>query len=297
MEEQINSSWQNMLDRLANWMDLAITNLPNFILAIVVFSLTYWLAQNLGSWLKRPLRKFIKQASIRNLITNMLAILIIAMGLFLALGILKLDTVLKSLLAGAGVAGLAIGLALQGTLSNTFSGIFLAVKDIMNVGDWVETNGYAGKVEEIDLRNTKIREADNNIVVIPNKLVLESPFKNFGLTQRLRNTIKCGVSYDSNLEEVKRLAIDAIANLFPPQEGENVEFHYLEFGGSSIDFQLRFWIDATAKLTLLEARSEAIMAIKSTFDRHDIEIPFPIRTLVLENQHELAESFHPTPNS
>ena len=291
MEEQINASWQSMLDRLASWLDLAITNLPNFIMAILVFSLTYWLAQNLGGWLKRPLRKFIKQASIRNLVTNMTAIVIIALGLFMALGIMKLDTVLKSLLAGAGVAGLAIGLALQGTLSNTFSGIFLAVKDVMNVGDWVETNGYAGKVEEIDLRNTKIREADNNIVVIPNKMVLDNPFKNFGLTRRLRNTIKCGVSYDSDLESVKQLAVDTIKKSFPPNENEEIEFHYLEFGGSSIDFQIRFWIDATAKKTLLEARSDAIMAIKSTFDQHQIDIPFPMRTLVVQNNEEIAKSF------
>ena len=290
MEEQISSSWQNMLNRLASWMDAAITNLPNFIMAIIVFSITYWLAQNLGSWLKKPLGKFIKQASIRNLVTNIVAIGIIAMGLFLALGILQLDTVLKSLLAGAGVAGLAIGLALQGTLANTFSGIFLAVKDVLNVGDWVETNGYAGVVTEIDLRNTKIREADNNIVIIPNKMVLDNPFKNYGLTNRLRNTIQCGVSYDSDLNRVKKIAVQAIQDVFPPKELENIEFHYLSFGGSSIDFQLRFWIDSKSKLTLLEAKSEAIIALKAAFDKNDIDIPFPIRTLVVQNTDEVAES-------
>jgi len=289
MEEQINSSWDNMLDRLAGWLDLAITNLPNFVLAILVFSVAYWLAQNMGSWLNKPLKRFVKQASIRNLISSVITIVIIAMGLFLALGIMKLDTVLKSLLAGAGVAGLAIGLALQGTLSNTFSGIFLAVKDVLNVGDWVETNGFAGKVEEIDLRNTKIREADNNMVIIPNRMVLDNPFKNFGLTSRLRNTIKCGVSYDSDLRQVKDLAVGAIKELFPPKNNEEIEFHYLEFGGSSIDFQIRFWIDAVAKKTLLEARSEAIMTIKEVFDKNDIDIPFPIRTLVVENQEEVMD--------
>ncbi|MEZ5023006.1 MAG: mechanosensitive ion channel family protein [Chitinophagales bacterium] len=283
MEEQITdqavSSWNNMLDRLAGWFDAAVTNLPNFILAMVVFGLTYWLSRNLQYWINKPLKRVVKQPSVRELISNFLAIIVIGIGLFLALGILNLDTVLKSLLAGAGVAGLAIGLALQGTLSNTFSGIFLAVKDIMNVGDFVETNGYSGSVVEIGLRNTKVKETDNNIVVIPNRMVLENPFKNYGLTDRVRVTLKCGVGYESDLEEVKNIAIDSIARRFPPQSPENIEFHYLEFGGSSIDFQMRFWVDAKEKLSRLEAHSEAMMLLKKAFDNHDINIPFPIRTL------------------
>ena len=271
-----------MLDRLAGWLDAAIVNLPNFIIAIVIFVLCYWLSQNLQGLIGKLLKKYIKQASIRSLISSLVAISVIALGLFLALAVLNLDGVLKSLLAGAGVAGLAVGLALQGTLSNTFSGIFLAVKDIMNIGDWVKTNGYEGQVMEIDLRNTKIKEADNNIVVIPNKMVLENPFKNYALTGRIRTTVECGVSYDSNLKEVRDLTIKTIADLFPPGSDEEIEFHYLAFGGSSIDFRTRFWVNATKALTAVEARSEAIIAIKEAFDKNSIDIPFPIRTVYTE---------------
>jgi len=255
-------------------------NLPNFIIATIIFVISFWLSKNLQSWSDRFLRKFIKEASIRGLISNVLSISIIALGLFFALGILNLNEVLRSLLAGAGVAGLAIGLALQGTLSNTFSGIFLAIKDVLNVGDWIETNGYSGRVIEIDLRNTKIKEADNNIVVIPNKMVLENPFKNFGLTNRIRTTIECGVAYDSNLREVKEVAVNLISRLFPPGKNENIEFHYLNFGDCSIDFQIRFWVTARADLTSVEAKSEAIIEIKEAFDNAHIDIPFPIRTII-----------------
>lgn len=276
----MEQSWDGMLDRMSDWIDLAILNLPNFVMAIVTFVISFWLSKNLQSWSDKTLKRIIKQVSIRGVISNVLSILVIAIGIFVALGILNLDEVLKSLLAGAGVAGLAVGLALQGTLSNTFSGIFLAVKDALNVGDWVETNGFSGRVVEIDLRNTKIKEADNNIVVIPNKMVLENPFKNFGLTNRVRTSIECGVAYESNLREVKRLATQAISKLFPPTEGENVEFHYLNFGGSSIDFQIRFWVNATANLSSIEAKSEAIIAIKETFDKNNIDIPYPIRAII-----------------
>ena len=283
----MESSWDKMFDRILNWVDSAILNLPNLLIAIIIFITSFWLSKNLENWSNKALKKVIKQASIRSLISNVLSIVIIAFGLFLALGILNLDEVLKSLLAGAGVAGLAIGLALQGTLANTFSGIFLAIKDVLNVGDWVETNGFSGRVIEIDLRNTKIKEADNNIVVIPNKLVLDNPFKNFGLTNRIRTSIECGVSYDSNLKNVKKLGVDTIVKLFPPRNLEKVEFHYLKFGASSIDFQIRFWVEATANLTSVEAKSEAIIALKEAFDDNNIDIPFPIRTIIQEKSKSL----------
>jgi len=275
----MEASWEKVVNRITNWIDVAILNLPNLIIAIIIFITAFWLSKNLESWSNKTLKKVIKQASIRSLLSNVVSIVIIALGLFLALGVLNLDEVLQSLLAGAGVAGLAIGLALQGTLSNTFSGIFLALKDVLNVGDWVESNGFAGRVIEIDLRNTKIKEADNNIVVIPNKMVLDNPFKNFGLTNRIRASIECGISYDSNLRTVKEIGINTITKIFPPDSLEKIEFHYLNFGESSIDFQIRFWVDATANLTSVEAKSKAIMALKEAFDKNEIDIPYPTRTV------------------
>jgi len=277
--EDMEASWEKVVNRITNWIDVAILNLPNLIIAIIIFITAFWLSKNLESWSNKTLKKVIKQASIRSLLSNVVSIVIIALGLFLALGVLNLDEVLQSLLAGAGVAGLAIGLALQGTLSNTFSGIFLALKDVLNVGDWVESNGFAGRVIEIDLRNTKIKEADNNIVVIPNKMVLDNPFKNFGLTNRIRASIECGISYDSNLRTVKEIGINTITKIFPPDSLEKIEFHYLNFGESSIDFQIRFWVDATANLTSVEAKSKAIMALKEAFDKNEIDIPYPTRTV------------------
>jgi len=282
----MKSSWDKVLNRLSGWIDATVYNLPNLIIAAIVFLLSFWLSNNLSSWSDKTLKRFIKQASIRALISNVLSVTIIAIGLFIALGVLNLDELLQSLLAGAGVAGLAIGLALQGTLSNTFSGIFLAIKDIVNVGDWIETNGFSGTVVEIDLRNTKLKEGDNNIVVIPNKMVLENPFKNFGLTKRIRTSIECGVAYDSDLRAVKEIATNTIKKLYPPNQNERIEFHYLNFGGSSIDFQLRFWVKATADLTAVEAKSDAIIAIKDAFDSNQIDIPYPIRTIYVNQETE-----------
>ncbi|SNR14169.1 mechanosensitive ion channel family protein [Tenacibaculum jejuense] len=283
MEKQLDSAWSKLLNKLASWFDSLILNLPNMLIALLVFVLAYWFSRHLKSLANKYLKKLIKQPSIRDLVTTVLSVIIIILGTFLALSILNLDGTLKSLLAGAGVAGLAISLALQGTLSNTFSGIFIAIKDEMNIGDWVETNGFSGRVTEIGLRNTKIKEADNNIVVVPNKLILDQPFKNYGLTKRIRTTITCGVGYESDLKNVKKISVKAIKELFPPSTEESIEFYFTDFGDSSIDFLLRFWVDAQENLTALEVKSEAVMKIKEVFDNNNINIPFPIRTIINKN--------------
>ncbi len=278
MKEQFKLSIDNLTEKLLSWVDTIILIVPNLIIAILVFGLCYAISTKLKLILGKLFSKYISQRSIRELLVNLSSILVICIGLFLALSILNLDKALSSILAGAGVVGLAVGLALQGTLANTFSGIFLSVKNIMNVGDFIETNGFSGVVMKIDLRHIHLIESDNNIVIIPNKLIVEKPFKNFGLTNKMRISLSCGVGYESNLKKVKQIAISTIKERFPQQMDE-IEFHYLEFGDSSIKFQIRFWVEAKQNLTLLEAKSEALMAIKEKFDNFNISIPYPIRTV------------------
>ena len=279
VSEGLKTSWEKMWDRIFSWKDTIIEHLPEIILSILVFSVCYVLSVYVKRWVQKPLSRIIKKTSIRSLLANVISILIVLIGIVISISLLNLSDLLTGLLAAGGIAGLAVALAFQGTLANTFSGIFISLNDIMNVGDYVETNGFAGNIEEITLRNTRIREVDNNIVVIPNKTIIESPFKNFGLTPRIRTAIFCGVHYDSDMRLVKKISTEAIAKRFPQLDYEHVEFHWLEFADSSINFQLRFWIEARANLTLLEAKSEAMMILKDTFDQNNINIPFPIRTL------------------
>lgn len=115
---------------------------------------------------------------------------------------------------------------------------------------------------------------------IPNKLVLENPIKNFSTTAQSRVILGSGVEYASDLEFVRDLVLGTIFERFAAVESkEEVIFLYTEFGDSSINFEVRFWIDSTSALEVLRARTEAIIAIKKAFDENDVNIPFPIRTL------------------
>lgn len=286
-EFNIENSFEGIWEKLGEWTDSLILSLPNFILAILVFILFVIGAKYTGKVLRKILRYKVRQDSIREITIKMVKVLVIALGFFVALGLLNLDTVLTSVLAGAGVVGLAIGLALQGTLNNTFSGILLSFLPEIQIGDWIENNGYAGRVVEINLRSIVIKEADNNYVVIPNSQVMDAPFKNFSRTTRSRVMLDCGVAYDSDLEQVKALTLKAIQDVFPQQRNEQVEFMYTEFGDSSINFVVRFWTDVTSNQEILFARSKAVIVIKKIFDEHHINIPFPIRTLEFNNKLNL----------
>lgn len=286
----INDSLQGVWEKLGMWMDSLILSLPNFLLAVLVFILFIVAAKYIGKILSSVLKFKVKQDSIREITIKIVKVLVIAIGFFVALGLLNLNTVLTSVLAGAGVVGLAVGLALQGTLNNTFSGILLSFLPELQIGDWIENNGYAGKVIEISLRSIKIKEADNNIVIIPNSQVIDAPFKNFSRTPRSRVMVSCGVSYNSNLEQVKDLTIETIQSLYPPSTNEEVEFMYQEFGDSSINFVVRFWTNARTKKEILIAQSEAIIAIKKVFDQNEINIPFPIRTIDFSNTLGIEKS-------
>jgi len=288
MKEQFNTALGNLVDKLIGWFNAIIENIPNFILAILVLIASYFAAKYVSRIVKKIASRRIHQDSIRNAISRVVAVVVVALGLFIALGVLNLGKALTSLLAGAGVVGLAIGLALQGTLANTFAGLILSFRKKIQIGNWVETTGYSGEVMDINLKDFTLKEADNNIVIIPNKTILENPLKNYSLTTKMRIFLECGVGYESDLEKVQQLTKEVIATTFDQVKSvDDVEFYFTEFGGSSINYLCRFWIDAESMLEKMKAKTTAIIEIKKAYDKEGINIPFPIRTLQFDNSLDI----------
>ena len=275
IDKALNKLW----DKLDGWLDTMILRLPNIVLAIVILILFYFIARGIQNLLRKFLLARIGQKSIQDIISKIIFISILLIGFFIALGVLDLDKMLTSILAGAGVIGLAIGLALQGTLSNTIGGVVLSFMPKIRINDYIETNDAKGFVTEISLRNITLRRPDNNYVIVPNSKFVDNSFTNYSLSERSRITVTCGIGYESDLQGVEDLVIRIIAENFEQQEGESVEFFFTEFGDSSINFMTRFWINMVKNKEEYEARHKAIKIIKSHFDAEGINIPFPIRTL------------------
>jgi small conductance mechanosensitive channel len=275
VEESVGNLW----DKLNGWLDAIILKLPNFVMAVFVIVLFYFLARGIRKLLKKTILNRITQVSIQEIIAKVVFVVVLLIGFFIALGVLDLDKVLTSILAGAGVVGLAIGLALQGTLSNTFGGLILSFMPQLKINDFITADGISGFVTEISLRNIILKKPDNNIVVIPNSKFIDGSFTNYSLNNRNRIFVNCGVGYESDLQMVEHLTVKIIKDNFKQSDDEQVEFFFTEFGDSSINFMVRFWADCINIKQEHAARHQAIKLIKKHFDERDINIPFPIRTL------------------
>lgn len=275
----IEEAFSKLWDKLDGWLDAIILKLPNIAMAIIVIVLFYFLAKGVRNLARKYLLNKIDQVSIQTIIAKAIFLTIVLVGFFIALGVLELDKVLTSVLAGAGVVGLAVGLALQGTLSNTVGGVVLSFLPRIRINDYIETNDISGFVSEISLRNIVLRKPDNNYVIIPNSKFIADPFTNYSLSERSRIAVKCGVGYESDLQVVEEMVIDLIQQNFEQKNNEEVEFFFTEFGDSSINFMVRFWIDMVKSKQEHAARHKAIKLIRSKFNQENINIPFPIRTL------------------
>ncbi|MFB9055819.1 mechanosensitive ion channel family protein [Mariniflexile ostreae] len=279
IEDAIDKLWY----KLDGWMDAIILRLPNIALAILIMVLFYFIARGIRSVLRKVLLLHITQKSIQDILSKIIFVMVILIGFFVSLGVLDLNKVLTSVLAGAGVIGLAVGLALQGTLSNTVGGVVLSFMPKIRIDDYIEINDIKGFVSEISLRNITLLRTDNNYVIIPNSKFVESSFINYSLSKRSRIVVSCRVSYKHNLQEIEALVTRIISEHFKQEEGEIVEFFFTEFGESSIHFITRFWIDMIKSREEKIAKHKAIKLIKNHFDAEGIHIPFPIRTLDFEN--------------
>jgi small conductance mechanosensitive channel len=278
--DQLKESFSLLSGKIWKWMDNMVLSLPNLILVLV----TLFIGLKLMKYANRLIAKIVAKSfpgsqSVQNLVNNVAAVFLYLVLFVILLTILGLQGPITTVLASAGVAGLALGLALQDPLMNLFSGIIMSVKHVFDVGDFIESNGFLGEVKMVSLKSTELRMLSGEEVNIPNKLVLQNPVKNFTTNGNRRVEIICGISYGDDLEKVKEIALAAVRPLAIDTVERPAEFIYTSFGDSSINFQLRFWINPPTVWEFLNTKSIAIMKLKAAFDKNDITIPFPIRTL------------------
>lgn len=280
MWETISTYSSKFMDKAMEWGQSALEAIPSILLAILVVVLSVFVARMVKRIVLRAMNRFSKNQAVMRLVANLSTVVIFCLGLFIALDILELEKTVTSLLAGAGVVGLAVGLAFQDPLLNIISGIALTIKDVpFEIGDLVKSNGYYGYVQKISLRSTYIQTITGEDVIIPNKMVLQNPIENFSMNKIRRVDVFCGVAYNSDLEKVRDLTIQCVKDNITVAQGKRIEFMYTEFGGSSINFTVRFWTHEISETDYFDNRSKVIIPLKKIFDDNGVVIPFPIRTL------------------
>ena len=279
MSFQITDAINLITEKLENWLKEFIVLLPNLVIAIVVALLFVMLARLVRSLISKILGRISHNHAVNNLLITMIYVIVLTIGIFIALTIVKLDGAVTSLLAGVGIVGLALGFAFQDIAANFISGVLIAVGQPFRVGDIIKSGDNFGTVSDISLRTTTIRSFQGIEVLIPNKKLFQEVVENYTNTKDRRVDLSIGVSYGDDLDKVKELTIEAIRSLKSIDRPNEVTLFFTEFGESSINFSVRFWAKSARQPDYLQAQSDAIVAIKQVYDANDIMIPFPIRTL------------------
>ncbi len=265
------ASWHPLLEKIA------------VVLAIVLAS--YGLSRIGRHLLGWYLGKAGVRQSLARLFERVTVLVVYAVGLLILLDYLEIS--ISPLLAGLGIGGLAIALALQPALSNFFAGAQIVSDRIIRVGDYIELDGGgAGYIVSIGWRSTRMRTAYNNLLIIPNSRLVDSIITNFhGPAMELAVIVESGVSYSSDLALVERVALEVarevIAELPEAVKGREPWFAYETFGDSNINFWV--WLYAGDRLGSFRVRSEVIKRLHTRFAVEGITINYPVRLLTYED--------------
>ncbi|MFC1898963.1 mechanosensitive ion channel family protein [Chloroflexota bacterium] len=276
------------LPYLASWRPYLGKVAIAFVIIIVTYGLTLsgWL---LMGWYMH--RKKVRQSLIR--MTQRIMIIIIYMaGLLVLLDYLGVS--ISPMVAGLGIGGLAVALALQPTLSNFFSGAQIVFDEMVRVGDYIELDtGEKGYVLSVGWRSTRVRTTFNNMMVIPNSRLVECIVTNYyGPDMELAVIVTSGVSYASDLIRVEEVAIEVAREIIEelPEAVKTREpwFAFDEFGDSNINFWV--WLYATDRIGSFRVKSELIKRLHARFAREKITINYPVRLLTYEDSKDRKPS-------
>lgn len=279
MNIDINKISELISEKLSNWFEDLVRILPNIILAAVILVVGFLIAKLIRRFTLKMVSKMSHSITLNNLFASVIYFIFIGIVFFTALSVLKLDKAVTSILAGAGILGLALAFAFQDIAANFISGIFISFRKPLQVGDIVTIKDYMGKVVEVNLRDTMLSTFGGQTVIIPNKDVFQNPIENYSYLKKRRFDLEVGVSYGEDLERVREITLDAVKDIEDLSTTLETTLFFHEFGDSSINFTLRMWIDSAEQPIYKKVGSEAIIRIKKAYDANNIMIPFPIRTL------------------
>ncbi len=285
-----------VVDKLQTWFELSVQMLPNLLVSAMTLLVFALLARLAGRITGRLSLRWSRSRSLTSLVGTLTRITIFVVGVFVALTAMELDKTVTSLLAGAGILGLAIGFAFQDIVENLISGLILGFRRPFKVGDVISSNGTMGTVRTINLRNTIVENFDGQRVLIPNKKVFNDKLVNYSAHGFRRVEVSVGVEYSADLQQVTAVLRKALLGIDNRRQDKGVQIVCREFGDSSIDFVARFWIPYPGA-DYFEALHEGHLAIKTALDDAGFTIPFPIRTLEIaqtEVRPKHGQADHPT---
>lgn len=266
MNAKIEEKLLLLMDKFFEW---AINFTPHLISAILILLFGYYLARILSKYTSKAIIKATKDETLGVFLKNVVFAGILLLTFITALSNLGVKT--TSIIAVLGTAGLAIALSLKDSLSNLASGIILVVLRRFNRGDVISVNSMVGKVDSINLFETKLTTLDNQVIIMPNSLLVSTPIINININPTRRMDLIFGIDYGSDIAKAKEILEeifneDSLVLKDPaPVIGVNA------LNASSVDLLVRFWVNTA---DYFQANITLPQKVKVTFEQKGIEIPY-----------------------
>lgn len=264
----------NLEQHIENAIDWFWKLLPNIILAVILLIVGLWIIR----FLNRMVKKFFDHKDYDLTLESFLQsfISITLKVLLFVLVVTQLGVKTSSLVAIVGAAGLAIGLALQGSLANFAGGVLILLFKPFKVGDWISAQGIDGSVKEITIFSTKLNTFGNQLAIIPNGQLSNGNVINYNAEATRRENYTVGISYGSNIKTAKDILLQICTDDERILKEPAPEVYVGALGDSSVNLTLRFW---ARNEVFWPAKFNVIEQSKLRFDEAGIEIPFPQRVI------------------
>lgn len=271
-------------DQLSKYTDTAIemamTYGPKLILAILVLIIGLWIIRRIVNLMARGMDRSSTEPTLARFLTSLVSIGLKALLLISVASMVGIET--TSFIAILGAAGLAVGLALQGSLANFAGGVLVLMFKPYKVGDYVEAQGVGGSVAEIQIFNTIINTPDNKRIIVPNGAISNGVITNYSAEETRRVDFVFGIGYGDDIGKAKQVLeslVTADGRVFQDPAPQIVVGN---LGDSSVDIIVRVWANASDYWGL---KFDLTERVKVAFDEHGISIPFPQRDVHL---HQVA---------
>jgi len=250
----------------------------NLVTALVIFFVGKWIVGMVVKGMMKAMQKGDLDITLRRFIGNLARTLLMLFVIIAAINALGVQT--ASLIALVGAAGLAVGLALQGSLANFAAGVLIVLFRPYKVGDWIEGGGVSGSVEEVQILTTVLKTGDNKRVIIPNSQIMGTTITNYSANDTRRVDLVVGVSYSDDLDKVRKELQDLVDGDKRILKDPAVTIAVSELADSSVNFVLRPWVNTADYWAVYFDLTERV---KKRFDEVGISIPFPQRDIHVHN--------------
>lgn len=262
---------ENLTDKV--WELLTLYGLK-VVAAIVVFIVGRWVAKGLAKLVKRLMKHKKVDDTLVSFVAHLTYVALLIFVILAAIGQLGIQT--TSFIAVIGAAGLAIGLALQGSLSNFAAGFLMIIFRPFKVGDYIEGAGTAGTVEKIEIFTTQLQTPDNKTVIIPNASLTAGNIVNWSTKPTRRVDLVMGIGYGDDIDKAKEIMADVLSKDARVLSDPAPTIGLVELADSSVNFVVRPWVNSADYWNVYFDLTETI---KKRFDAEGISIPFPQRDI------------------